>query len=84
MISEAILIPKIYARLQEITSNFSKFSREAPQIRRALLALGSGLRPLTGPPLSKIPGSAPATYCHYNVTGSCQPDTACLDHVSVS
>jgi len=30
MISEAILIPKIYARLQEIASNFSKFSGEAP------------------------------------------------------
>jgi len=48
MISEAILIPKIYATLQEIASNFSKFSGEAP------LALGSGLRPLTGPPFPKF------------------------------
>jgi len=48
MISEAIVIPKIYARLHEIASNFSKFSggRADP-------------RPLTGPLLSKIPGSAP-------------------------
>jgi len=30
MTSEAILIPKIYARLQEITSNFSKFSGGSP------------------------------------------------------
>jgi len=50
MISEAILIPKIYARLQEIASNFSKFSGEAlePSV------LGSGLRPLTGPPFLKF------------------------------
>jgi len=31
MISEAILIPKIYARLQEIASNFSKFSGGGPR-----------------------------------------------------
>jgi len=31
MISEAILIPKIYARLQEIASNFSKFTGGGPQ-----------------------------------------------------
>jgi len=54
MISEAILIPKIYARLQEIASNFSKFSGEAP-CRRSV----RGFAPLPGP-LSKIPGSAPA------------------------
>jgi len=45
MISEAILIPKIYARLQEIACNFSKFSGEA-----------GGDPP---GPLFKIPGSAP-------------------------
>jgi len=55
MISEAILIPKIYARLQEIASNFSKFFGEAP---RLLPTLGSGLGPLTAP-LSKILGCAP-------------------------
>jgi len=61
MISEAILIPKIYASLQEIASNFSKFSGEAPRPLLALesSALGSGIRPFTAP-LSKIPGSAPA------------------------
>jgi len=54
MISEAILIPKIYARLQEIASNFnfSKFSGEGPPDSPP--ALGSGLRPLTGPPFSKF------------------------------
>jgi len=55
MISEAILIPKIYARLQEIASNFFKFSEPA----LAFSALGSGLRSLTGLPLSKIHRSAP-------------------------
>jgi len=59
MISEAILIPKIYARLQEIASNFSKFYGEAPQTPPP--ALDSGLRRLTGP-LSKIPGSAPELF----------------------
>jgi len=56
MISEAILIPKIYARLQEIASNFSKFSGGGPQTPPALTpwALGSGLRPLTGPPFPKF------------------------------
>jgi len=34
MISESILIPKIYARLQEIASNFSKFSGGDPQTQR--------------------------------------------------
>jgi len=53
-----------YARLQEIASNFSKFSwggppDPPPALAFSTLALGSGLRPLTGPPLSKIPGSAP-------------------------
>jgi len=52
MISEAILIQKIYARLQKIASNFSKFSGEAPR-RRSRLPLGSGLRPLP-PPFPKF------------------------------
>jgi len=62
MISDAILIPKICARLQEIASNFSKFSGEAPRPPLAVApsALGSGLRPPYRAPLSKIPGSAPA------------------------
>jgi len=45
MISEAILIPKIYARLQEIASNFSKFSgggHPDPPTALAPSALGSG------------------------------------------
>jgi len=57
MISDAILIPKIYARLQEIASNFSKFSGGGPpDLAPALapLALGSGLRPLTEPPFPKF------------------------------
>jgi len=48
MISEAILIPKIYARLQKIASNFSKFTGGGPQNPAG--------------PLSKIPGSAPEFY----------------------
>jgi len=52
MISEAIMIPKIYARLQEIASNFSKFSGGGPAL--APSALGSGLRSLTGPPFQKF------------------------------
>jgi len=59
MISEAILIPKIYARLQEIASNFSKFSGEAPAGAGAFGAR-FGASPLYRAPLSKIPGSAPA------------------------
>jgi len=47
MISEAILIRKIYARLQKIAPNFQ--------------VLGSGFRLLTGT-LSKYPGSVPAEY----------------------
>jgi len=57
MISEAILIPKIYASLQEIASNFLKiFWGRPPDLPPALAssALGSGLRPLTGPPLPKF------------------------------
>jgi len=57
MISEAILIPKIYARLQEIASNFSKFSGGGPPDPPPALrpsALVSGLRPLTGPPFPKF------------------------------
>jgi len=52
MISEDILIPKIYARLQEIPSNFLKFLGGGPPDPLpavALSVLGSGLRPLTGP-----------------------------------
>jgi len=41
MICEAILIPKIYARLQEIASNFSKFSGEAPQTPAGDRAFGA-------------------------------------------
>jgi len=46
---------------RKIASNFSNFMGEAPDPPSALAtsALGSGLRPLTGPLLSKIPGSAP-------------------------
>jgi len=55
--TEAILIPKIYARLQEIASNFSKFCGGSPPDSPPALAfsaLGSGLRPLTGPPFPKF------------------------------
>jgi len=41
MISEAILIPKIYARLQEIASNFSKFSGGGPQTPAGARAIGA-------------------------------------------
>jgi len=60
-LSEAIVIPKIYARLQEIASNFSKFSGGGPQTphRRSRLRRSvRGFAPLPAP-LSKIPGSAP-------------------------
>jgi len=61
IISEAILIPKIYARLQEIASNFSKFSGGGPQTPAGALAFGArfGASPSYRAPLSKIPGSAP-------------------------
>jgi len=61
MISEAILIPKIYARLQEIASNFSKFSGGGPQTPAGARAFGARFRasPPYRPPISKIPGSAP-------------------------
>jgi len=60
MTSEAILIPKIHARLQEIASSFSKKIGVAPRTPPVLAfaALGSGLHSLTAP-LSKILGSAP-------------------------
>jgi len=48
MISKAILIPKIYARLQEIASNVSKFSGAGPQTPRRRLV--RGFAPLPGPP----------------------------------
>jgi len=53
MISEAILIPKIYARLQEIASNFSKFSRGGtliPRRRSSLWRSVRGFAPLPSPP----------------------------------
>jgi len=63
MISEAILIHKIYARLQQIASNFSKFSGGGPpQTQRRRSRLRRSVRPLPAP-LSKIPGSAPDTDC---------------------
>jgi len=52
MTSEAILIPKIYARLQEIASNFSKFSGGGPQTPCRRLRLQRsvwGFAPLPGP-----------------------------------
>jgi len=57
MISEAILIPKIYARLQEIASNFQNFLGEAPQTPRRRSIRGFAPLPV---PLSKVPGSASA------------------------
>jgi len=53
MISEAILIPKIYARVQEIASNFSKFSGgspHAPRRRSRLRRSVRGFAPLPGRP----------------------------------
>jgi len=64
MISEAILILKIYARLQEIASIFLKIFRRGlpdPSLALGPSALGSGLSPLTGAPLSKIPASVPGS-----------------------
>jgi len=60
MISEAILIAKIYARLQEIASNFSKFSGEAFQTPTGARAFGArfGASPPYRAPLSKILGFA--------------------------
>jgi len=74
MISEAILIPKIYARLQEIAANFSKFSGgRPPRPPAGARAFGArfGASPPYWAPLSKIPGSAPDTdwHIHY-ATGS--------------
>jgi len=57
MISEAILIPKIYARLQEI---FQNFPGRPPAGARAFGAWFGAL-PLYRAPFSKIPGSAPAS-----------------------
>jgi len=56
MISEAILIPKIYARLQKIASNFSKFPGGGPQTPRRRSRLRRsvwGFAPLP-PPLPKF------------------------------
>jgi len=56
MISEAILIPKIYARLQNIASNFSKFYGGGPQTPAGARAFGARFEasPLTGPPFPKF------------------------------
>jgi len=57
MISEAILIPKINARLQEIASNFSKKILGRPLDPPPALAFCSarfGALPLTGPPFPKF------------------------------
>jgi len=56
MISEAILIPKIYARLQEIASNFSKFSGGGPQTPRQRSRLRRSVRALPPyrPPFPKF------------------------------
>jgi len=54
MISEAILIPKIYARWHKIVSNFLKIFWGGLPPALAPLALGSGLHPLTGPPFPKF------------------------------
>jgi len=72
MISEVNLIPKIYARLQEIASNFSKISGGDPQTlrRRSRLRRSvQGFAPLPAP-LSKIPGSAPVNVLDYLVLGA--------------
>jgi len=56
MISEAILIPKIYARLQEIASNFLKFfggpqtTRQRSRLQRSV----RGFAPLLAPPFQKF------------------------------
>jgi len=74
MISEAILIPKIYARLQEIASNFLKnFGGGPPDPPPALapLALGSGLRPLTGPPFPKFLDSPLVWWLWIFIVGGC-------------
>jgi len=53
MIPEAILIPKMYARLQKIASNFFKnFVGEAPQIPRRRSV--RGFAPLPGPPFQNF------------------------------
>jgi len=58
MISEAILITKIglYARLQKIASNFSKFSGEGPQTPAGARAFGArfGASPTYLPPFPKF------------------------------
>jgi len=54
MISEAILIPKIYARLQKIASNFSKFSGEASRRRSRLRRSVRGFATLPGPLFPKF------------------------------
>jgi len=61
-ISEAILIPKIYARLQKIASNFSKFFGGRPP--RPPAGARFGASPPHRAPFSKSPGSAPAVHTH--------------------
>jgi len=73
MISEAILTSNIYARLQEIASNFSKFSGGGPPDPPLTLGLRRSIRdfaPLPGP-LSKIPGSAPGIALSATATRTC-------------
>jgi len=76
MIFEAILIPKIYARLQEIASNFSKFSGGGTFGARF------GASPPYRAPFSKIPGSAHAlnTFVFFHCV-ACQKYTM---HLSLS
>jgi len=78
MISEAILIPKIYARLQEIASNFSTFSGGGPQTPAGARAFGArfGTSPPYRPPFPKfldppsdvVYGKAPVYTWHSQVS----------------
>jgi len=69
MISEAILIPKIYAILQEIASNFSEFSGEAFAGARAF-GVRFGASPPYRAPLSKIPGFAPGILITFELSAN--------------
>jgi len=66
MISEAILIPKTYARLQKIASNFSKFSGGGPQTPRRRSVWG--FAPYRPPHFPKFLDPPPAALCRYCVT----------------
>jgi len=65
MTFDAILIPKIYDRLQKIASNISKFSGGGPQTPAGARAFGAQFRasPPYRPTISKIFGSAPECLC---------------------